>query len=104
MSNGAIFDWLCQELERASSLSRIEARGTVRIALKHAGLEPRTLTEEQLAVVLERVLPAELAARAVDDGEGLCARLLTSLRTAGPDLAARRADAPEDVFRRLGGG
>ena len=41
VADARTFDWVCAQLEERSSLDRLEARGTVRLALKQAGLEPR---------------------------------------------------------------
>ena len=47
MAGSSAFEWLCTALEESTTLERLEARGTVRIALKEAGLEPRTVAFEQ---------------------------------------------------------
>jgi hypothetical protein len=95
------FEWVCRELIERSTLDRLEARGTVRIALKRAGLEARNVTSAQMQVVLEKVLPGELEQRDVEDFERLC-------RALGSELSAARlgeagVDSPDEVFRRLGG-
>jgi hypothetical protein len=93
------FDFVCDELERETSLDRLEARGTVRIAAKNAGLDPNTATPKELAVVVEKVLPKELATRGVDRSEAICEALAkrVAIRHAG---AAR--ETPEAIFARLG--
>ena len=48
MADDNVFDWVCGALESATSLDRLEARGTLRLALKASGLEARTVTAEQL--------------------------------------------------------
>ncbi|MCG8591630.1 MAG: hypothetical protein MJE66_20220 [Proteobacteria bacterium] len=100
MADSPLFDFVCSELESGSSLDRLEARGTVRLALKQAGLEVRSVTADQMAVVLEKVLPGELTARGVDGGEALCERMRGGLAQfqSGED-----GDSPEAVFARLGG-
>jgi len=102
MAEAAAFETACAELEAHTSLSRLEARGTVRLALKRSGLDSRSVTPEQMAVVVERVLGAELASRGIEDPDGVCAALLGSVRAAAIG-AASAAETPEDVFRRLGG-
>ena len=101
MAQAGAFDWICGELEQRSKLDTLEARGTVRIALKQAGLDARTVTAEQLTVVAQRVLPGELVARGIEDAESICAHLLVGLKRL--DLGGPAAESPEDVFRRLGG-
>jgi hypothetical protein len=95
-----IFDFLCSELERESSLERLEARGTVRIAIKQAGLDPHTATPQELAVVVQKVLPGELSARGVDGAEALCSAL--AKRVSEQDAGEIR-ETPEAIFARLGG-
>jgi hypothetical protein len=53
-----------------------------------------------MRVVIERVLPAELAARGVTDAEALCARLASGVDSLAPGDVA---DSPDEIFRRLGG-
>ena len=100
MADSPAFEWVCEQLIERSSLDRLEARGTVRIALKQAGLEARSVTPEQLAVVVQKILPSELTSRGVDTVEEVCQRILTGLRSvaAGPV-----SETPDAVFKRLGG-
>ncbi len=100
MSATSLFDCVCEALERATSLDRLSARGTIRLALKATGLESATLTPSQLAVVIARVLPDELRARGVADVPGVCAALEKSMGEA-PAAAAPAGPSPEDMFRRL---
>jgi hypothetical protein len=100
MAESAAFDFVCDKLEQGTTLDRLAVRGTVRIALKQAGLESRSVTPDQMAVVLERVLPAELRTRGVDGGEALCARIRSGL--SGVATSAK-IDTPDAVFQRLGG-
>ncbi len=95
-----LFERVCDALEQATSLDRLSARGTVRLALKSAGLEPATLTPKQVAVVITRVLPDELSSRGVADAPAVCAALERTLAAApAPTLAV--APTPEDMFRRV---
>jgi hypothetical protein len=48
MASANAFEWLCGCLESVTDLDRLEARGTVRIALKRAGLEVKMLSAEQI--------------------------------------------------------
>ncbi len=106
MADAAAFEWLCAELEQGSSLDRLEARGTVRLALKQAGLEARTVTADQMQVVVEKVLPRELENRGIADSKDVCRGFLSGLRELAADSAtsADTPEMPDDVFRRLGGG
>ncbi|HEU4427211.1 MAG TPA: hypothetical protein VFT98_00520 [Myxococcota bacterium] len=100
MADTEAFDFVCGELEARTSLDRLAARGTVRIALKQAGLDSRSATPEQMAVVVEKLLTTELANRGIADAVSLCAQIAQKARrlqgAAGPET-------PDAVFRRLGG-
>ncbi|HBZ69398.1 MAG TPA: hypothetical protein DEP35_06565 [Deltaproteobacteria bacterium] len=99
MGDSTIFDLVSDELEQRSSLSRLEARGTVRLALKEAGLDAATVTVEQMTVVLRKVLPRELKTRNVGDPAGLCEALAG--RLSGLKLDSKIGQTPEAVFARL---
>lgn len=102
MADSDAFHWLCCELEHATSLNTLESRGTVRIALKQAGLDATTVAREQVEVVLEKVVPNELEARGIENGAAICRDLVGRLASA--DLGTHAgADSPEAVFQRLGG-
>lgn len=100
MADSAAFTLVCEHLERATGLDRPAARGTVRLALKEAGLDAETVTPAQMAVVTEKVLPAELAALRIADVDGHCQTLRGRLKRLLPDGAGEAS--PEAVFERLG--
>lgn len=103
MAESPVFAWVSDALERHTDFKRIEARGTVRLVLRQAGLEPESVTVEQMDVVLERLLPDALRSRRVEDAREVCAELARGL---GAFAARSNTDAGEsayDVFRRLGG-
>ncbi len=101
MPNALAFDWICEKIEQRSSLSRLEARGTVRLALKKAGHDATTVTPQQMSVVLEKLLPGEFESRGVKGGAQICATLEPLLARLSADGTS--AEAPEQVFARLGG-
>jgi hypothetical protein len=100
MADAAAFEFVCEQLEARTSLDRLAARGTVRIALKQAGLDSRTVTPEQMAVVAEKVLINELTTRGVAGAPALCSEIAGRARKL---TASATSDTPEAVFRRLGG-
>jgi hypothetical protein len=53
-----------------------------------------------MTVVIQKILPAELASRGVEAVEEVCQRILAGLRgvVAGP-----LSETPDAVFKRLGG-
>ena len=96
------FEFVAARLEQRTEFDSVEARGTVRLALKEAGLDARTVTASQIAVVVERLLPYELRSRGVAEGERIARAILADLkgfRAADPEAP----ESPEDVFRRLAG-
>lgn len=101
MADSPAFDWVCSELERRTTLDRLEARGTVRLALKQAGLESRSVTAEQVQVVIQKVLPAELRSRGVEGDASVCEALAAGVLSVHPTNAQH--ESPDEVFRRLGG-
>ncbi len=100
MSDSPVFDWACSVIESGSTLNRMQVRGTLRLALKQAGLDGDSLSTGQLRVIARRVLPSELRLRGVAGHEAICAKL-----EACPDGlgGADRSALPEAVFDRFGG-
>jgi hypothetical protein len=101
LADATPFDWICAELERLTALDTLEARGTVRLALKKAGLEARSVSPQQLAVVAGRVLGGELRTRGIENADQVCEQLVTALKSQVP--ASSAGESPEEVFKRLGG-
>lgn len=102
MADSAAFEWACDTLERTSSLSRLEARGTVRLILKEAGLASASVKPGDLRVAVERLMPAALASRGIDDADRVCGELCSGLAVL-PAAAGGGAEAPEAIFSRLAG-
>jgi len=97
------FERAADELERLSRMSRIETRGTLRIALKEAGLLPRGVNYRSMLVVLEKVLPLMLIRRGVQDAAEICKILATSMRErAKMEGSDGFGETPEKVFSRMG--
>ncbi len=104
MAGGTLFDFAAEQLEERTDLDRLEARGTLRIALKAAGLDPRSATAEQLQVAVEKILPTELTTRGIADATAICERLAEAVALFdSADDGRNRSSSPAAVFRRLGG-
>ena len=84
-------------LEERTSLTRLEARGTIRIALKASGLRADNVSPSQMRIVVERVLPGELEARGIKD------MITPAIGTALASLIDETGESPtpEAVFGRL---
>jgi hypothetical protein len=102
--SASIFDFVSDELERLTKLEKLEARGTVRLALKAAGLDVRTVTTPQMVATLQKVMPNEIRARGVEHGDKICQTIVTSLEAAHPGSGAVNPESPEAIFRRLAQG
>ena len=102
MADSKAFEIACEELEAATTLSGLESRGTIRIALKQSGLDAGLVSATEMDVVLRAVLPKELGLRSVDEPETVCETIASALKAA--DLGdEQRSDSPEAVFSRLAG-
>lgn len=99
MADSPAFDFVCAQLQERTSLDRLEARGTIRLALKEAGLDARSITPDQMSVVVEKVLPRELETRGVTNAPTLCAELRRGLLRVEMGVVT---ETPEAVFQRLG--
>ena len=100
----SIFDLVADELERRTDLAKLEARGTVRLALRGAGLDARTVTPEQMSVMLRKVMPKEIHSRGVDAAERVCEAILGVVEGSSAGAAATDTESPEAIFRRLAEG
>jgi hypothetical protein len=102
MAGGStVFEWACGLLENLTTMSRLQARGTLRLVLGSAGLDIETLSGRQFRVVAMKLLAKELRARAIADPEGIC----TELMCIPADVEAGAGllhPTPADVFKRLG--
>ena len=81
-------------------MNSLESRGTVRLALKNAGLDAKGVTPDQMTIVLSKVLPGELAQRAVEAGESLCKGIIARMATRQFDAGG--GEQVEEVFGRMG--
>jgi hypothetical protein len=90
-----VADRLCE----LSDLDRLEARGTIRLAFKQAGVDVGCFGMDELEAVFSRVMPGELEARGCSDSQAICEAIMSSLDGALPETAARSSD---EIMRRLG--
>jgi hypothetical protein len=103
MADSPVFDRVCAEVERATSLDRLTTRGTLRIACKGAGLDPASIDGLQMQVLLRRVLPSELQTRGVADAAALCERIAVAVAgVAASSAAPDRAAAAASTIARFG--
>lgn len=98
-----LFDVAADSLEQHTSFSRLEARGTLRIAIKSGGLDLKSLTADQLRVVIEKLMPGELEQRGVSDAASICSRVIGDLENSAAFTDTAPSDDVDGIFRRLGG-
>ncbi len=98
------FDFTAERLEHHTSLDRLEARGTLRIALKIAGLTAKAVTAGQLCVVFEKVMPDELEKRDVNDAAAVCSAVIDDLVNSPPPADEAPAADLDAIFHRLAKG
>lgn len=102
-SESPVFCRTCEELERLTSFDRLEARGTVRLGLKGAGLDPATVDVPQMTAMLRKLLPAELASRGVDDGDRIGEEIARAIADIVFDGPVDRASSAAATIGRFGG-
>ena len=93
------FTIVSDRLSELSDLDRLEARGTVRLAFKEAGVDIGSFGMDELAAVFAKIMPRELKARGCSEPEAVCEAVMSSLDGALPETAARSSD---EIMRRLG--
>lgn len=95
------FEFVCERLETISKISRIEARGTVRLALREVGKNPAYISPQDMQTILTKVLPRMLQSRGLKDAAQICNEVARQLSQAKLSSGATYLD-PADVFARLG--
>ena len=98
-----LFDLAAEKLEGSTEMDRLAVRGTLRIALKEAGLNAHKLTVPQLRAVFERLMPKELDARGVSDPAAACKTTMDEIARSADAIDSASSASPDDVFKRLGG-
>jgi hypothetical protein len=100
MSQSPVFEWVCERLESVIGWNRLVARGTVRLALKNMGLDPRTVDKKEMLTALRTAIQRALETHRISDGTAVCQRLEREL--ANTSVGAAAIDSPEAIFKRLG--
>jgi hypothetical protein len=98
-----LFDLAAENLEESTDMDRLAARGTLRIALKEAGLDAHKLTTPQLRAVFEKLMPKELDARGVEGAGAICKIAMDTIERVASETELAASSSPDDIFKRLGG-
>ena len=96
-----LFELAAEQLEQQTALERLEVRGTLRLALKQAGLSPRGLDVAQLAVVFEKLMPGELVSRGIEDAATACDAVMKHIANSAVAAEPSTASSTDEVFKRL---
>ena len=102
MADSKTFDLTSAQLEDLAKFDRLSARGTIRLALKAAGLDPKTVRPAEMRVVVQKLLPAELSLRGVDGPEVVCQTISKRLGHLG-STDEQAVATPDSIFARFGG-
>ena len=100
----ALFDIAAERLGESSDMDRLAARGTLRLALKGAGLDANSLTIPQLRAVFEKIMPKELEARGVADADASCKTAMDATERVASEAELVASNSPDEIFKRLGEG
>ena len=98
-----VFRQTCRALEQRTAMSALEARGTVRLALRCGGLEAETVKPEEMSLVLTRFMPRELRMRGIAESEEICASIAEALEPEQPSPRLPEPTDLDDVFQRVFG-
>ena len=98
-----LFDVAAERLEAGAKMDRLAARGTLRLALKEAGLDTQNLTLRQLRAVFEKLMPQDLEARGVSDAAATCRAIMVQIAASADVNDIASPTLADDVFKRLGG-
>ncbi len=96
-----LFDIAAERLEESSEMDRLAARGTLRLAVKAAGLDVQNLALPQLRAVFERLMPKELEARGVADAAATCKAVMHDIAGAASTAELADSKSPDEIFKRL---
>ena len=94
------FMFACDTIAAKGGLSGPQARGAIRLALKDAGLDARTVLPREMAVVFEKMMRTRLVAQgiAAEQADKLCREMASTLREMHTE---DRGTAAASMFDRL---
>ena len=90
-----VFDKTCELLEKYTSFTRLQSRGTIRLLLKEANLVPETVEKDEMLEALKSKLLAELEKRGISEGAEVTAQLVAAVEK------TKFADTAYDVFKKI---
>ena len=99
MADVKLFELVAEQLERLTDMSRLEARGTLRLALKEALFDPERIVPSEMKAVVQKVLLGELEVRRIERPERVCESLVALIEDLA--FASTQPDSADEIFGRL---
>ena len=90
-----VFEKTCEILEKYTSFTRLQSRGTIRLLLKEANVDPQAVEKDEMIEALKSKLPSELEKRGVSEGAEITEQLVADVER------TKFADTAYDVFSKI---
>ncbi len=90
-----VFEKTCEFLEKYTSFTRLQSRGTIRLMLKEANFDPQAVEGNEMIEALKSKLPAELEKRGGDGGAEITKQLVADVER------TKFAETAYDVFSKI---
>jgi hypothetical protein len=90
-----VFEKTCELLEKHTSFTRLQSRGTIRLILKEANIDPQAVEKAEMIELLKAKLASELEKRGVSEGAGVTEQLVAAVER------TEFADTAYDVFKKI---
>jgi hypothetical protein len=90
-----VFDKTCELLEKQTSFTRLQSRGTIRLILKEANIDPQAIEKAEMVKLLKAKLASELEKRGVSEGPEVTEQLVAAVEK------TKFADTAYDVFKKI---
>jgi hypothetical protein len=90
-----VFDKTCELLEKHTSFTRLQSRGTIRLILKEANIDPQAVEKSEMLELLKAKLASELEKRGISEGPEVTGQLVAAVER------TKFADTAYDVFKKI---
>jgi hypothetical protein len=90
-----VFEKTCELLEKHTSFTRLQSRGTIRLILKEANIDPQAVEKDEMVELLKAKLASELEKRGISEGAEITGQLVAAVER------TKFADTAYDVFKKI---
>ncbi len=90
-----VFEKTCELLEKHTSFTRLQSRGTIRLILKEANIDPQAVEKDEMVKLLKAKLASELEKRGISEGVEVTKQLVAAVER------TKFADTAYDVFKKI---